>query len=88
MNSHGRLSEFGGVTMEIRKDDEVGFSWQISGGGSRLMEWGNKIQAELNPGQQGKCGMRYGDEIRSGDCGIRQGWRDSRIRRGWATEPR
>ena len=52
------------------------------------MEWGNKIQEKLNPSQQGKCGMRYGDEIRSGDCEIGQGWRDSGIRRGWATEPR
>ena len=88
MNSHGRLSEFCWVTMKIRKDDEIGFGWKISGGGSILMEWGNKIQAELNSGQQGKRGMRYGDKNQSGECGIRQGWRDSGIRRGWATEPR
>ena len=44
MNSHGRLSEFGWVMMEIRKDDEIGVGWKISRGGSKLMEWGNKIQ--------------------------------------------
>ena len=74
----GRREEGDGVAEREFSDRKVGREDEPTERGNlqnevtreMMMQWGNEIQAELNSGQQGNCGMWNGDKNHSSECGI------------------